>query len=283
MFNYWTEGGFIAWAQQPAPNTGSTSLQLFIAGRAQAAYEPKDYKPWSNIMAGGQITDQKVQRVRARGQALTAADYKEIGNWMSEQLRNHNVWLVLMPANQFDKPSVRSLEYDPDWGLIFLNNKQKMFVDMRTAQSRKLFDGITNGKTLYPNDFSRDLIIAHYQLLPGKDKATHKQGLDLAIKAFDLEPSQAPLQKIMFAARFPELRLRVYNFCKGYVDDFIENKDSYAKKHGYHHKIVAALVAAGYLQRIASNQKDAEAAKFYAAKTQEYTNERRRMLKTKRW
>ena len=37
MFNYWTEGGFIAWAQQPDSNTGKTPLQLFIDGRAQAA------------------------------------------------------------------------------------------------------------------------------------------------------------------------------------------------------------------------------------------------------
>ena len=33
MFNYWTEGGFIASAQQPDLNTGRTPLQLFMDGR----------------------------------------------------------------------------------------------------------------------------------------------------------------------------------------------------------------------------------------------------------
>jgi hypothetical protein len=37
MLNYWTEGGFIAWAQEPDPDTGRTPLQLYMDGRAQAA------------------------------------------------------------------------------------------------------------------------------------------------------------------------------------------------------------------------------------------------------
>ena len=41
MFNYWTEGGFIAWGQEPDPETGRTPLQLFMDGRAQAAYDVK--------------------------------------------------------------------------------------------------------------------------------------------------------------------------------------------------------------------------------------------------
>ena len=51
MFNYWTEGGFIAWGQTPDPNTGKTPLQLFMDGRAQAAYDVKTFDRWSEIMA----------------------------------------------------------------------------------------------------------------------------------------------------------------------------------------------------------------------------------------
>ena len=38
VFNYWTEGGFVAYGQIPDPNTGKTPLQLYMDGRAQAAY-----------------------------------------------------------------------------------------------------------------------------------------------------------------------------------------------------------------------------------------------------
>ena len=60
MFNYWTEGGFIAWGQDPDPNTGKTPLQLFMDGRAQAAYDRRAYDLWANIMFGGP----PVQRAR---------------------------------------------------------------------------------------------------------------------------------------------------------------------------------------------------------------------------
>ncbi|HUT57584.1 MAG TPA: hypothetical protein VNA25_07005, partial [Phycisphaerae bacterium] len=53
MLNYWTEGGFIAWGQEPDPNTGRTPLQLFMDGRAQAAYNRKAFDVWTYIMAGG--------------------------------------------------------------------------------------------------------------------------------------------------------------------------------------------------------------------------------------
>ncbi|GAI95254.1 unnamed protein product, partial [marine sediment metagenome] len=97
MFNYWTEGGFIAWGQQPDPNTGKTPLQLFMDGRAQAAYDRKAYEVWSEIMFGGPL----VQIARLRGHKLEDADYVEIGKWITERLKKRNVWVILMPAGQF--------------------------------------------------------------------------------------------------------------------------------------------------------------------------------------
>jgi len=221
-----------------------------------------------------------VQIARIRKQKL---DYPEIGEWIDKQLKKHNVWVVLMPSAQFGKPFVRGLEHNSSWSLVFLNNKQKLFIDITTPQGRELFAGISNGKTLYPDDFSRNLIIAHYLLLPGKGKATHKLGLDFAIKAFKLNPSQAPMQKIMFAARFAELKPHVNAFCKDYFDNFTKNKNLYAKQNSYSHRIVAALVVSDYLQRVAKKQKNAKLVEYYATEKQEYENERKRVLKRKRW
>jgi hypothetical protein len=244
-------------------------------GRAQAAYEPEAYEVWQKIMFGG-------PPVHSAAIRKTTPDYTKVGQWIDRQLK-HDVWVVLMPANQFDKPFVRGLEHNPDWPVVFLNNEQKLFVDITTPQGKQLFEGIFTGKTLYPDDFSKNLIQAHYLLLAGRTEADHKKGLALAIKAFQLNPSQVPMQKIIYATRFPELRVAVYNFCKGYFDDFVENKNRYARKHGYHNRIVAALLAANYLQRIAEKQEDTKLVEFFAAKKQEYQNERRTVVKTKRW
>jgi hypothetical protein len=283
MFNYWTEGGFIAYGQQPAPDTGRTPLRLFMDGRAQAAYEPKVYGVWSNIMFGGRIAYQLKQSARLRGQKLTAADYAKIGQWIDKQLKEHEVWAVLMPSNQFDTPFVRGLEHNPDWLVAFLNNKQKLFVDKATPQGEELLAGIDSGQTLYPDDFSKNLILAHNLLLPGKGKADHKRGLDFAIKAFKLNQSQAPMREIMSARRFRELIPEVGKFCKVYLDEFTENENRWAKQDGYHHRLIAAVWAANHLRRITEMQKKEKIAEHYAAKRRKYDKEIKWLVKTKKW
>ena len=281
MFNYWTEGGFIAWGQQPDPNTGRTPLQLFMDGRAQAAYEPEVFRVWSEIMAGGWLTNELVTNARIRKRGLTAAEYAKIGQWIDGELKKHNVWVVLMPLSEFDSSFVKGIEHNSDWHLVFFNNKQKLFVDITTPQGRELFEGIFNGKTLYPDEFSRNLVIAHV-LLSNENSA--EQGLDFAIKAFELEPSEAPILEMIFAGvKFPELLPRITDLYQGYFDDFTRNKASYAKQDGYHHRTVAAFRAVSHLQRITQMQGNAKLAEFYAVKKQEYDDELKQLVGLKRW
>jgi hypothetical protein len=278
MFNYWTEGGFIAFGQQPDPNTGKTPLQLFMDGRAQAAYDRKAYEVWSEIMFGGPY----VQSARLRGHKLTAADYTKIGNWISERLKKRKVWAILMPANQFNTAFVKGIERTKDWQLVFLNNKQRLYVDTKNPQGKEFFDRVLYGKAIYPDKFSENLIMAHNILLFGKGTNAKKQGLDLAIKAFDLHPSQTPMQKILLFARFNELKVQVERFCKDYCDRFLENKADWIKQDGYHHRIVAAMLACDYLRKSAEKQNNKELAKFYLTKQREFRSERKNVLKN-RW
>jgi len=231
MFNYWTEGGFIAWGQDPDPETGKTPLQLFMDGRAQAAYEPKTYRLWSEIMFGGPI----VQITKTRRQKFTSAKYAEIGKWLDKKLKDHNVWVVLMPAKEFNGHFVRGIERHRDWLLIFSNNKMKLFVDSSTPQAKELIE-----RVVYPDDFT-------------------------------------------VSAKLPELEPSVTKFCKDYTDDFIKNKDSYLKEHGYHHRMVAAFMAMDHLQRMASRQKNFKDVKLYADKRGEFLREQSQMIKNKRW
>ena len=91
------------------------------------------------------------------------------------------------------------------------------------------------------------------------------------------------MQSIIFTARFAELRPRVNKFCKDYFDNFTKDKNHYAKQDGYHHRLIAALVAADYLQKVAKEQNNMGLLEFYAAKKQECENERKSILKRKIW
>ncbi|MHC4624811.1 MAG: hypothetical protein ACYS4W_13015, partial [Planctomycetota bacterium] len=281
MFNYWTEGGFIAWGQDPDPNTGRTPFRLFMDGRAQAAYMIRAYDRWSQIMSGGRITATLEADARARGQKLQPAQYKKIGEWITGQLRSENVWAVLMPSGQFHTPFVKGLEHDANWKLIFLNNKQKLFVHMDEPQAKTLYEGIFDGSTFYPNDFSANLIKGHH-LLRGTE-AQRRQGFDLAVKAFELNPSQAPMHLIIYAARFPELRADVTRVCQDYLKRFDQNRSEWANQDGHHHRIVAALNVAGYLRQLANRTRNTELAQSYSATINDLNAERNRTLKNKRW
>jgi hypothetical protein len=283
MFNYWTEGGFIAWGQAPDPNTGKTPLQLFMDGRAQAAYMIRIYDRWSQIMSGGAITNQLQTDARLRRQSLGADEYRKIGDWLDRQLSSEKVWVVLMPAGQFATPFVRGLNSSPNWRLAFFNNKQKLFVRIDDPQGKALFDGIFTGTTVYPDEYSKDLILAHHLLLQGRSEAERRRGFDHAVKAFEFNPSQAPIHKIIYSARFPELRTEATRFCQDYVKEFGEKSVDWAKQDGYHHRVVAALNATSYLRQLAQRQKNTELVRSYNAKVDEYNIKRNELLKTKRW
>jgi len=279
IFNYWTEGGFIAYGQQPDPNTGRTPLQLFMDGRAQAAYEPAAYKLWSDIMSGGPT----VYEAKVRQRTLKLEDYKKIGDWIDKQLKRYKVWVVLMPTGQFETSFVKGLENNTDWPVVFFNDKQKMFVDRTTPQGKQLFEGVFTGKTRYPDYFSQYLVKSYcwYTFIQGKD--TKKQALDFAIEAFNLSQSQAPMRQILFATRYPELRPHAEAEAKKYFDDFAEKRALWAKQHGYHHRIAAVLNVGSYFRELARRQKNTELVRSYEAKMNEYHNERRQLLKRKRW
>ena len=282
MFNYWTEGGFIAWAQEPDPDTGRTPLRLFMDGRAQAAYDRRAYEVWQAVLSGGPV----VESAHVRRRKLTSADYTEIGRWVSDRLRKRKVWVVLMILSdqKIAKGAfVKGLEHNPDWPVVFFNNKQKLFVDITTPQGQELFNGIFNGKTIYPDDFTMNLILAHNMLLFGKETDVKKRGLRHAIKAFTLEPSVAPMERILYAARYPELRPIIVDFCKKYFDTFDKNRHLWVEKDGYHHRTAAATYAGSYLRGIAKAQGNTKLVKFYDAKIQEFNSEVKRLGAKKRW
>jgi hypothetical protein len=269
MFNYWTEGGFIAWGQEPDPNTGETPLKLFMDGRAQAAYEPNTYMTWSDIMAGGPTA----LNARAREHALTNEDCVKIGRWLDARLKAYNIWVVLMPSDKFGDSFVRGLERSPNWTVVYFDDWQKVFVDMTTGQGKKVFDGIITGQTLYPDKSFENLAKARIVRLYGEGKDPEKKGLGFAIESFKLCPSQSAINEIISYADFPDLKAAVTEFCKNYIDDLGKDKNLYAQKDGFIQRVWIAQKAVNYLQGVAKDNKDVKLAQLCVAKYKEYDDD----------
>jgi hypothetical protein len=231
-------------------------------------------------MAGGPT----VQSAYARGHRLTADDYKDIGEWTDQQLKKYNVWVVLMPAAQFDSPFVKGLEYNPIWRVVLLNNKDKLFVDVTTLSGKELYEGIFTGKTLFPDDFCKGVTLAHDFLLYLPGVAAKQQGLDFAIKAFELNPSPAPmLEVVLIAARFTEVKPRVDDFCRKVLDDFVKNRDLYTKQDGYRLRIEAVRLACLHLENVAQAEKNTKLLKLCSDERRKCEEERNRLSEEQRW
>jgi hypothetical protein len=280
MFNYWTEGGFIAWGQTPDPNTGKTPLKLFMDGRAQAAYNYDAYIEWQDIMSCG-ITG---RILATTGRQPTANDLEQIANFIDEQLRKKNVWVVLMPSNQFGEPFVRALDFSPYWQVVFINDNQKLFVDVRTERGRELFDGVETGATKYPDKYSEELVKAHNRLYLGANAAVRQQGLEYAIDALQLRPSISPAHLIrLYYQRFPELQPRIAAFYKSYLEDFEQNKKTYENQDGLHHRIIAAIGAYQQAAENAQKEKNEEKLNQCEKRIAQLESEVRELRDRKKW
>ncbi|MCP4610920.1 MAG: hypothetical protein GY845_19615 [Planctomycetes bacterium] len=297
MFNYWTEGGFIAFGQEPDPNTGKTPLQLFMDGRAQAAYDRGYFDLWTEIMAGGQnITGLILFQAGLHKKNLTGDDYVKIGKWMDEQLKKRNVWVVLMPQSNCSRPpnseyyaktsyhALQGIEHNQNWRVVFFNNKQRMFVDITTPQGKALFEGIFDGTTLYPDEYHQNLIRAHSWLYYRLGILEKKKGFDFAVKAFELNESPAPMiEIILVAGRFAELRPQVQKFCEDYIKMFAENETKWANEDGYRDRLEAGRLAGYYLGEMAKAQNNMKLMNECVALQNKFVSELIRVSLIKRW
>jgi len=302
MFNYWTEGGFIAWGQKPDPKTGRTPLQLFMDGRAQAAYNRDTFDIWTYIISGGLPGSVGYQIMQAAGirshntgikldQILTPENVVELGQSFSDELEKRGVWVVLMPSavyNDPDKPAayfvIKGLEQNLNWPIVFLNNRQKLFVDVRTPRGRELFDGIFNDKTIYPDEYHKNLIRAHSWLYYRQGIEEKKKALDFAITAFNLNPMPTTILEILLmGSNFAELNSSVNKFCLDYFNEFTKKEKIWARQDGYRHKVESVRLVCYHLRKLAQTQRNTKLVNFYADKENEYLGEMARIHQSKRW
>jgi hypothetical protein len=277
VYNYWTEGGFIAYAQFPDPNTGKTPLQLYMDGRAQAAYSTETYHHWMYIMAGGD----PVRQIEQTGRAFTSSDYKAIGEWADKQLNSENVWVVFMPSGQFTSELIKGLELNPNWRIAFLNDDQVIYINIRCPQGKDLYLGIFSDQTKFPDKFSQLMTIGH-NLLYMQDDEKSKNGCELLIEAMTMFPCQAAAIELINAANhFPQHRNMVTGAFSEYFDDFVANKHTLIKKDGYRDKLTAAMLIADYLQR--GNSSNPAVAQKYKQYLDEFENDQTLINNGSRW
>ncbi len=282
MYNYWTEGGFIAWGQTPDEETSKTPLQLFMDGRAQAAYEPHNYQRWAHIYSGGPAVNAILRR-RGSLQNMDRSDYLEIGQWIDEQLKSEDAWVVLMPSTEFNSTFVRAMEALPNWRKVFFNTKQRLYVDLDDTRGEQMYVKAVQGQLTYPNSFSENMMKSKIQYNHGQTLADRQEGLVHAIEAFDEKPSGEAMQQVLLAGNFQEMQVQAESFTAEYIEQLENNLPDWLYRDGGYDRMVAGIYAANYLANLAGNRQDTESAQRYVQKIQKYRENLEYITNRKRW
>jgi len=217
--------------------------------------------------------DNEVAVIKAKEKEL--AQFKGKLAQLSEQLKTLQQRLEL--AEQQQAPEPRELR----------NQKQQIEKEIETTKAKlQNENSVIKAREKAAAQFRDQLADISGQLKAVRDclLAAQRQGLDLAIEAFYLNPSPAPmLEIILVAARFVELRPEVNKFCEDYIDKFAENQNTWAKQDGYRHRVEAARLAAFHLENDARTQKNTRLAEFYADARRRCASERSRIGLERRW
>jgi hypothetical protein len=244
MFNYWTEGGAIAFGQKPDPKTGEIPLKLFMDGRAQAAYNHDKYVLWQYVYYG--LGCPAIQKARQTGKELTEADYREAGGWFDNQLQSYQVWVVLVPGKEANSEFIRALRLSGSWKTAYSDPYQLMLVDIRTERGRQLIDNILSDKAVFPNAVSRDMTLC--RLIPEQYSPALVDKLEqAAVEAFHVRPAPATFDGLVNIGEWLKQSAMVVQETESYLADFERNIDQYRRQNGYSERLYAAWRAANYL------------------------------------
>ncbi|MHC4882398.1 MAG: hypothetical protein ACYTEN_03515 [Planctomycetota bacterium] len=245
VFNYWTEGGAIAFGQTPDTETGKTPLKLFMDGRAQAAYNHETFRLWQLIYSGGPV----VQQAQIKGKKITSEILKESGQWIDTQLKERDVWVVLMPQTQSNSTFMRALKQLDNWKTAYIDDTQHLLVDTDTPQGKALIERVLADAAVFPDAFSKQLTTATV-IIETKDSNRFKELYDLVSGALEEQLSPAAASTLALISGIPTFREKVADLFQQYLDGLQKNKEAYRKTDGFRLRLNSAIIAARFLARV---------------------------------
>lgn len=251
IFNYWTEGGSLAFGQRPDPETGKTPLQNFMDGRAQAAFDHATFQLWQQLYAGGPVAEQ----ILRAGKSPSDQEFRQIGQWIDAQLKEREVWIALMPKSQLDATFLRSLRTTPNWKTAYLDEMQQLIVNTDSAEGKRLIADILEGRAIFPDDFSRNMTLTRLTFETSDPRHTTHL-FDYASAALQAHPYPSAMITVTQVSRIPAFKGAADKAIGDYLEAFRANRKELAQKSGYLQRLTSALIAVRYLSNVHPQDKN---------------------------
>ena len=177
-----------------------------------------------------------------RGQKLTKEKYRQIADWINEELEKRNVWVTLMPVSQEDSTFMEALKASGVWKTAYIDDIQHLLVNTQSSKGQALIEQILNGTALFPNDYTKDLT-TFTVITENAVSDRYSELYKLATEAFELNPSPTAAVMLLKLRGAPAVR----NNMARYLNDFVDKKATYKKEAGYLQRLGTAVICAQFL------------------------------------
>jgi hypothetical protein len=263
IFNYWTEGGAVAFGQKPDPKTGQIRLKLFMDGRAQAAYDHEKFRLWQHIFSGGPHA-RKAMRKEGK---ITTEKLKTIGQWINKQLNKYDAWVTLMPKTQDNSTYMRALKETANWKTAYLDDTQHLMVNIDTPKGKELIEQILKNEAKFPNAYSENMTRS-IAIIENSDREQFNELYPLVKKAFTERKTPSSSLALARLAGFVTNRPKITEDFEVYLSSFSQNQGDYKKQDGYYLRLVSAEICSRLLSRYDSSHQNK-----YKELSRKYANE----------
>jgi hypothetical protein len=264
MWNFWGEGGFLAYCQPPDAATGRVPVGLFIDGRAQAAYDVAALESYLDLLNGTGGTATREAAPASPVAATTPADLTALRTWTAGRLRELGVWVAVVPASQQSTAFARAAVGLPGWKLIYVDPEHTVFADTENPAGRSLSERVAAGSARFPDTASAKLTAA-FRLLPPTSEEDQQRAVGLARESYLAAPSTLAVLCAGRVARAPAAHGQAVAFFNELVDEFTTHRDRHRASNGYAQRLDAAAMALSYLAAEADRAQQPETRRRVAA------------------
>jgi hypothetical protein len=296
VFNEWNTGGFIAYQQDPDPQSGQPLCKVYMDGRAQAAYTLEHYQRWIQMRNPAGACDPKAgQYLQAllsrfnlsqddpqRFQKLIdhykndPATYRQLillsmaePTLYSLMMKNDGVSAVLLyKAKTQDRFVYDLLMKSGQWEDVYIDNRFGLL--LRTDDPRnQTFVRMPIDQRQYPDDFSRQFMTGYFYAMSSTAPQDIAKGLEILLQ---LKPQHhwPDLYVAVYLAgrrlgRLPEIQAWFLDRQK-YFKDRIDSGDPFGRLDSFQSLIQTTQI----LYAIAKERNDAASTVNYQRQVEDY-------------
>jgi hypothetical protein len=240
VWNFWDEGGFLATCQQPDAGSGAVPVQLFVDGRAQAAFDAGALRSYLDLLNGPGRSD-------SRGASSERVeDLAALREWTARRLRELEVGFALVPAGRQRTAFARAVAGLPGWQVAYVDGEHTLFADGGRPDGGALLAAVDAGTARFPDEASAALTAA-MRLLPPRSDGDRARAVELAAASYRARPSSLAVLAATRAAGTGAARADALAFCRTVAEEFTANRDRHRAAHGYGQRLDAAVVALEYV------------------------------------